>query len=37
MFSQVEHAVGIAPFVVIPRNDLVEVFVEGNACMLVKH
>jgi hypothetical protein len=33
--GQVHQSVGVPPFIVVPRNELVEVGVEGNACFSI--
>jgi hypothetical protein len=35
MFSEVDHPIRVTPLVVVPGDDLVEVFVEGEAGLLV--
>lgn len=36
MESEVEDSVGVSPFVIVPRNDLVEVVIETNSCLGVE-
>ena len=37
MESEIEDSVGVAPLVVVPRNNLVEVIVETNSCLGVEN
>lgn len=36
IFGEIKHSVGVAPFIIVPCNDLVEIFVQGDACMNVQ-
>ena len=37
MFGEVQHTIWVSPFVVVPGNHLVEVFVQGDTCMNIKY
>jgi hypothetical protein len=36
MFGQVNHSVGVSPFVIVPGNDLMEVLVQRKTGMHVE-
>lgn len=36
IFGEIKHSVGVAPFIIVPCNDLVEIFVQGDACMNIQ-
>jgi len=35
--SKIEDSVRVAPFVVVPRNNLVEVLIETNSCLGIEN
>jgi len=35
--SEIKDSVGISPFVIVPRNDLMEVLIETNSCLGIEN